>query len=46
METFVALNGLRFPVSDADAVTVMLEMAAGDIEDAACIDWVRANVST
>ena len=43
LETFLALNGLRFPVSDADAVIATLQMAAGDTDDAAFIAWVRAN---
>ncbi len=43
LETFLALNGLRFPVSDADAVIKTLQMAAGDMDDAAFIAWVRAN---
>ncbi len=43
LETFLVLNGLRFPVSDADAVIATLQMAAGDTDDAAFIAWVRAN---
>lgn len=46
LETFLALNGRRFPVSDADAVIITLQMAAGDMDDAAFIAWVRANVAT
>ncbi len=45
LETFLALNGLRFPVSDANAVIITLQMAAGDMNDDAFIDWARANVS-
>jgi death on curing protein len=45
LETFLALNGLRFPVSDAHAVIFTLQMAAGDMDDDAFIDWVRANVA-
>jgi death on curing protein len=44
LETFLALNGCAFPVSDADAALVTLAMAAGDMEDEAFTDWVRANV--
>jgi death-on-curing protein len=44
LETFLALNGCAFPVSDADAALVTLTMAAGDMEDEAFTDWVRANV--
>ena len=45
LESFLVLNGLRFPVSDMDAVIVTLQMAAGDIDDDTFIEWVRANVS-
>ena len=44
LETFLALNGLRFPVSDADAVVMTLQMAAGDMDDDTFTGWVRANV--
>ncbi len=43
LETFLALNGLRFPVSDADAVITTLRMAAGDITEAETIAWVRVH---
>jgi death-on-curing protein len=43
LETFLALNGLRFPVSDADAVIMTLRLAAGDITDQAFTAWVQAN---
>jgi death on curing protein len=43
LETFLALNGCVFPVSDADAALVTLAMAAGDMEDGEFTDWVRAN---
>ncbi len=43
LESFLLLNGCRFPVSDAEAVVVMLAMASGEIDDAEFIDWVRAN---
>ena len=45
LETFLALNRLRFPVSDADAAIVTLQMAAGDIDDDTVIGWARTNVS-
>ncbi|MGH7041346.1 MAG: type II toxin-antitoxin system death-on-curing family toxin [Acetobacteraceae bacterium] len=41
LETFLALNGLRFPVTDADAVVTVLRLAAGDIADGEFIAWVR-----
>jgi death-on-curing protein len=43
LETFLALNGCAFPVSDADAVVVTLAMAAGEIDDDEFIAWVRTN---
>ena len=43
LETFLALNGCVFPVSDADAALVTLAMAAGDMEDGEFTGWVRAN---
>ncbi len=45
METFLALNGCRFPVTDADAVVTMLAMASGEIPDEEFIAWARTNVS-
>lgn len=41
LELFLALNGIAFPVSDAEAVVATLAMAAGDLDDAAFIAWVR-----
>jgi len=43
LEVFLALNGLRFPVSDADAVLTTLRLAAGDIADEDFIAWIRAH---
>ncbi|HME27046.1 MAG TPA: type II toxin-antitoxin system death-on-curing family toxin [Acetobacteraceae bacterium] len=44
LETFLELNGVLFPASDADAVIAMLKLAAGDISDEEFTDWVRANL--
>jgi death-on-curing protein len=41
LETFLRLNGCLFPVSDAEAVVAMLEMASGDMEDDEFTAWVR-----
>ncbi len=46
LESFLLLNGCRFPVSDAEAVVGMLAMTSGEIDDAEFIDWVRANAVT
>jgi death-on-curing protein len=43
LETFLALNGLRFPVSDGDAVIMTLRLAACDVTDQAFTAWVQAN---
>jgi death-on-curing protein len=43
LETFLELNGLRFPVSDADAVIMSLRMASCYVTDDDYVDWVRAN---
>jgi death-on-curing protein len=43
LEAFLELNGLRFPVSDTQAVIAMLSLAAGDTSDDEFIEWVRAN---
>jgi death on curing protein len=44
LETFLVLNGCRFPVGDAEAVVMTLAMASGEIGDEEFTDWVRANV--
>ena len=41
METFLALNGMTFTVSDAEAVVAMLDMAAGELSEADFTAWVR-----
>ena len=45
LELFLRLNGLRFPVSDADAVIATLRLAAGDIPEDEFIAWARLNVA-
>lgn len=41
--TFLSLNGLELEASEADAVIVMLRLAAGDLTDEAFTDWVRTH---
>lgn len=41
LETFLALNGYRFPASDVEATITTLQMAAGDIDDETFLAWVR-----
>jgi death-on-curing protein len=43
MEVFLALNGMAFMATDADAVITTLTMAAGEMTDEAFVDWVRRN---
>ena len=45
METFLALNGCRFPVSDAEAVVMTLAMASGEIDEGEFVGWVRESFS-
>ena len=44
LETFLELNGASFPVTDAEAVIAILQLAAGDTSEEEFIEWVRANV--
>ena len=46
LELFLRLNGCRFPVSDAEAVVMMLAMAAGELPDKEFIAWVRMHASS
>ena len=41
LETFLALNGTAFPVSDAESIVAMQDLAAGDLADADFTAWVR-----
>ena len=41
LETFLALNGIAFPVSDAEAVVAMLAMASGEMTEDEFTAWVR-----
>ena len=41
LETFLILNGVPFPVSDAEAVVAMLAMAAGELSDDEFTAWVH-----
>lgn len=40
---FLALNGWRLTATQLDATTVMLRVAAGDLDEPAFADWLRAN---
>ena len=43
LETFLALNGCEFPVSDRDAVIATLALASDKMSDEEFITWVRYN---
>jgi death-on-curing protein len=45
LETFLILNGCRFPASDAEAVVATLAMAAGEMSDDEFTHWVREHSS-
>ena len=41
LETFLALNGVAFPVSDAEAIVAMIDLADGQMSDEEFTAWVR-----
>jgi death on curing protein len=45
LETFLRLNGLCFPASDAECVVTMLCLAADDISDEDFTAWVRSHAT-
>lgn len=42
---FLALNGLVLKAPTAEATDIILRLAAGELEEAALADWVRAHTS-
>ena len=42
-EVFLDLNGMVLAAGDEDCVLTMLRLAAGEIEEEAFADWLRAN---
>ena len=46
LKTFILLDGCGFPVSEADAVVNMLDMASGEATDDEFIGWVRSIMTT
>jgi death-on-curing protein len=44
LETFLALNGCEFPVSDRAAVIATLALASGRMSDEEFAAWVRSNL--
>jgi death on curing protein len=45
VELFLALNGWELNASDADCVMAMLNLAAGDWDEARFGEWVRAHAA-
>lgn len=43
MVTFLGLNDVEFIVSEADAVAIMLAVAAGEIDEDGLTRWIRDN---
>jgi death on curing protein len=43
MVTFLGLNDVEFAVSEADAVAVMLAVAAGEVSEESLTRWIRDN---
>lgn len=46
LELFLRLNGCRFTAGDAEAVVMMLAMAASELPDAEFIAWVRMHAAS
>lgn len=44
-ETFLLLNGTELVADDADCVTTMLNLAAGEIGEEYFAEWIRKNTS-
>lgn len=45
LELFLRLNGCDFTVGDAEAVVMVIAMAAGEIPDNEFTDWVRLHAA-
>ncbi len=43
---FLALNGQRLVATQADATLTMFAVAAGELDDAAFADWIRAHIQS
>lgn len=41
MAVFLGLNGLDFTASEADVVTTVVALAAGEIDEKTLADWIR-----
>ena len=45
VELFLMLNGYNLSASDAECVLTMLDLAAGEIDEAAFATWLRNNLA-
>lgn len=45
MAVFLGLNGLEFTASEADVVTTLVALAAGEIDEATLADWLRSHTA-
>ena len=45
MAVFAELNGLEFDAPEAEAVDVMLSLAAGGLEEEQLVEWLRARLT-
>jgi death-on-curing protein len=43
MYTFLGVNGIDFVVSEADAATMILALAAGEVSEESLARWIRDN---
>lgn len=43
---FLALNGFRLHATQAEATLVMLALAAGELDEAAFAQWIRAHIKS
>ena len=41
MAVFLGLNGLKLTASEADAVTTIVALASGELDEEALADWIR-----
>jgi death-on-curing protein len=44
MELFLYLNGWEFTADDADCISTMLALAAGELGEKAVTTWIRKNI--
>jgi death-on-curing protein len=43
MAVFLGLNGMRFMATEADVVTTIVALAAGELDEAQLAEWVRGH---